>query len=378
MASLLDILGAPRRGVVSAYKYLNPDAPSMLNAVGPGYGSTSDIMPTSPMGALAGAEANSLRPGSIQGIDQLLGPPDGTMVPSQAQGAGGGILPMLLGGAGAGLAALTGFGSLAPLAFALGTGAGQMINEGTGSVTPYDVQDVTGDLGGAGNLLANLAADPLMWAGGMSAGRSAMGRAGQAASRLDEFTTPQALIGRNATLGGQGSISAGGTYMGTPAIPSAPIGATPSLPGAAGPLLGGYDAEQLAQVLGQPIDLAAGGAATSYQRVNPQVSALLQELGMASPGGKGMQFPGGLPNWAQYRGSSVMPTPEIQGALPHMQDLAGLNGYSPDMVQRSLSRMRSLFPEGSLPPAQPMVGPTQASPELMRLYDMQKRIRGGY
>ena len=38
--------------------------------------------------------------------------------------------------------------------------------------------------------------------------------------------------------------------------------------------------------------------------------------------------------------------------------------------------MQSLFPEG-LPPA-PVSGPTQASPELMRIYDIQNRLRQGY
>lgn len=364
------LLGAPRRGLVSAFKWASPDAPSMvpmdmgippvMSQGGPGYGGfpTNDWQEDRPaydFQSLAGAE--------------------GGMVPSGTQPAGGGLLPLLLGGLGAGGAALLGGGMFAPGAFAAGSGIGQLINEQLGAVTPYDVQDVTGDLGGVGNFLASVAADPLSYAGAMG-GMGAATRGGDAAADMLSVhggmaaAAPKPGQMGGTTLGGIGSI-ASRPIMPTPAPSVGPRAIGPP-PGELS--LGGYNEELLSQVLGQPVGLAGSGAARSYQQVNPQVAGLLEQMGIGTPTGvgSGMNFPGGTPNWVGYRGSSVMPTRGMEGAVQHMQDIAGMTPYSPEAVQRFLQRMQSLSPGV---PQVPISGPPQATPQLMRLYSIQDQLR---
>lgn len=359
ISGLLDALGASRRAVAGGIKYFMPDEPNLVPAPEFAYGSEFghsgiDRLPVPP----SVIEGRMNQEGNPASIGELLNYPEGTMAYSANQPKGGSLLPLLLGGGAAGLAALTGLGAFSPLAFMAGSGLGQLFGEGTGTINRFDTQDVFGDQGALGNFMLSAAIDPMTYLGAASGGRVASGGRGLLASspaeqRLARLSTPEALGSRVSVQAPPQSYLAGGRPNLAPsAAPVIPPNLTPSVRSPAQSFLppapaslGGYEADQLGSILGTgPLDLGGlSGAAKTYQRVNPQVGALLEELGMMQPGQAGNVFSGGLPNWASMRGGSVVPTPGMQGALPHLEDLAGLGNFGHDARMRMLQRLQGLI-----------------------------------
>lgn len=147
-----------------------------------------------------------------------------------------------------------------------------------------------------------------------------------------------ASMGRIDDVGaGLGGAMPRGTMMPQPQMPFPPTPAAPEV-------LGGYNAEQLAAVAGgSPEMFAVGGAARAmpYKRVNAQVSPLLQQMGFMDETG---QMAGALPPFAQVRGGSVMPNPEMADVVGNLRDIAGLNAYQPGAsVARFGDRMNRLM-----------------------------------
>lgn len=249
----------------------------------------------------------------------------------------GSLLPLLMAAGGA-LA-----GSLAPasiipraamssLLAALGAGIGQA---GTGDV--FSTEDVLNQYGLPSNapmqFLAGTAMDPLTYVGATLGGLSAAPSVAE--QRLGAMAAREAGLTRG-TLPNL-------PMTGTPAPTKMPF-PLPEAPPVQTPTLGGYTGEQLGSILGGgPVQISPGEALASakmYKRVNPEVSALLQQMGFMDDTGA---LTAGLPNWADVRGGRVLPARGMEGLMPHMQDLAGLTeGFGHDARMRMLERLMAM------------------------------------
>lgn len=386
LGGLGGILGAPRRGVASAMQYFGlgpqpgqggmaPGGPMDYTGMGGSETGMPAYMPMPDLGMTVDEFGNPTTIPGPQSFVDFMGNegPRETATSSLDQSKGGSLLPMLLGAGGAGLAALFSGGALAPLGFAAGSGIGQLFNEGFGRADSVDMTNIMGDQGFVGNFVTGAAFDPMTYAG-MGAGiRAGMpGARSQTLNRLDDFTSARGLGQQQAVL-----PPAPRGFMPTAEMPPVvppqmqmldvpPPPMPPSQPQM--PFMS-YDPATLGQALGVggPVDVQAMGAAKAYQRVDPQMGALLGQMGMMPQPG---QFPGGLPNFAQMRGGWVKPNPQMAGALPHLEDLSGLTGdFGHAARVRMMERMGNLgYGAGSNLPVPP-------GPELQRLYDIQGRLQ---
>jgi hypothetical protein len=245
----------------------------------------------------------------------------------------GSTLPALLAALGAGSSLLMPSTAvpkavIAGLLGTLGAGAGQIGSQMAGSGGNFTTSDVLNRYGlpnnAATQILGDVAMDPLTYLGA-AAGSTMLPKPGMSPERLGRFANQ---VGDAKGAMGPLAGSAPGLAPATmpPLMPvNPPLPSLPPLPQQA--TLGGYTAEQLGAIAGLPtgsaLQIAPGqalDAARMYKRVNPEVGALLQELGfMDDAGALGHQ----LPPWAQVRGGRVMPTRGMEGMMPHLADLSG-------------------------------------------------------
>jgi hypothetical protein len=356
LGSLLD---APRRGVGSLLLALTggrvqsgPPVPSPA----PDDSELAELMASGGGGSWSGTAEDDSGGGS-------WGPPSPKMVPT----AGGSLLPTILGGAAAGLTALSPFKMMTPWAFAAGTGLGQMINERINPGSSGSWRPDTGS--GVGDFLAGAAMDPLAWAGMASgamagrvrpAGRPPSAMAVQAPPRPTGAPLTSAAPPARPDLSGLVRPDSAAQELARQAAPAA-AAAEAAAPAA-------WTPELQAQFSGTGMVPEMGGlagAAKSYKRVNPAVAPALEGMGMMpSPG----NFPAGLPNWAQMRGGSVVPTPEQEMLINKLNDLVGA---SPNPIGDL--RRRINFLAGGQPTDLSRMVP---GPELLRAIALRQRAQG--
>jgi len=279
-------------------------------------------------------------------------------------------MPALLGLlAGAGTAFIPGGAAFAPLVGTAAAGLGQGIANMMGSSGNFSGGEVVDqamrkfgydDPGMANssiaNYIANMAMDPMSYAGASLGKMMKMPQKPMQPSVLQPHGTP-ALPPPDISLGHGLVKQTPPTLRIAPQVPSQPpipaVGnrmppgfiESPPIPDVIPPQEW-YTPEMLAAASGAPMPptlspMAGGAMGRSYQRVNPRVSALLQELGFMD---EANTLQGAMPNWAGYRGSSVMPVSGMEPAIDHLNDLMGLTGrLTHDAIMRLKARLNAGF-----------------------------------